>query len=103
MGRLEIFIILVLFLVLFLVGVCSIQQKHKRDSNNSSEMSYVKSTSDSYAEKFVKSIKYIRDDRTGLCFGIFTPLTSNTVATGIGIVCVPCESVKDILDKAKGD
>jgi hypothetical protein len=43
-------------------------------------------------------IKYVRDSRTNLCFGIVASRKSfSTATTGLGVTCVPCESVKHLI------
>jgi hypothetical protein len=45
-------------------------------------------------------IQYVKDDRTGLCFGIVASRKSfDTDATGLGVTCVPCEKVEKYLKK----
>jgi len=74
--------ILLLLLFLCLVG-CSVN------------MSKV---SPEYAKDMANKMTYVRDGRTGLCFGIISSRKSmNTDQSGLGIVCVPCESVADLL------
>lgn len=43
-----------------------------------------------------KSITYVKDNRTGLCFGQQTS-TSYSGYTITSITCVPCDSVKNLL------
>jgi len=45
-------------------------------------------------------IKYFKDERTGLCFGIVASRKSfDTDATGLGVTCVPCEKVENHLTR----
>jgi len=54
--------------------------------------------SDDYAKEFARKITYMRDDRTGLCFGVVaTRKTGSVSSTGIGVTCVPCETVEHLL------
>jgi len=47
-----------------------------------------------------KDIQYVKDNRTGLCFGIVASRKSfDTDATGLGLTCVPCEEVEHLIDK----
>ena len=47
-----------------------------------------------------EDIQYVKDDRTGLCFGIVASRKSyQTDATGLGVTCVPCEKVEKYLKK----
>ena len=39
-------------------------------------------------------IQYVKDTRTGLCFGIVASRkTMSAAVSGLGITCVPCDSV----------
>ena len=43
-------------------------------------------------------IQYSKDTRTGLCFGfVASRKTMKVEATGLGLTCVPCDSVKHLL------
>ena len=47
-----------------------------------------------------KDIKYIKDNRTGLCYGIVASRkTMSTDATGLGMTCVPCEKVEHLIEE----
>lgn len=55
---------------------------------------------DGYAKKFVDKVKYIKDERTGLCYAIVaTRETGNTDQNGISWTWVPCDSVQKFLVK----
>lgn len=42
-------------------------------------------------------IQYVKDDRTGLCFAIVASRKAmSTDATGLGMACVPCDSLKNV-------
>lgn len=51
-------------------------------------------------KKFKDSdITYVKDHRTGLCYGIVAARkTGDTGQTGIGITCVPCEPVEQYIE-----
>lgn len=56
--------------------------------------------SDKYAKDFIKNITYVKDSKTGLCFGIIASRkTGSTDSSGIGITCVPCENVNHLIKK----
>lgn len=41
-------------------------------------------------------IKYIRDNRTGLCFAVLGSRRATSInSSGLGMACVPCESIPD--------
>lgn len=43
-------------------------------------------------------IKYAKDTRTGLCFGVVASRKSFTASTtGLGLTCVPCEDVEHLI------
>ena len=43
-------------------------------------------------------ITYVKDSRTGLCFGIVASRKSfSTDATGLGVTCVPCADVEKLI------
>ena len=43
-------------------------------------------------------IKYDKDERTGLCFGVIASRKTGSLdATGLGMTCVPCDSVKHLI------
>lgn len=43
-------------------------------------------------------IKYVKDDRTGLCFGIVASRKAASFeTTGLGVTCVPCEKVEHLI------
>lgn len=43
---------------------------------------------------FARKITYLKDERTGLCFaGVATRKARSAEQNGIGLTCVPCESV----------
>jgi len=47
-----------------------------------------------------EDITYGKDSRTGLCYGIVASRKSfSTDATGLGLTCVPCESVEHLIGK----
>ena len=47
-------------------------------------------------------IKYVQDERTGLCFGMVASRKSfKTDATGLGFACVDCEKVKHLIKNYK--
>lgn len=52
------------------------------------------------AQDVVKSIKYVQDPRTGLCYGVvsFSQATS-AHESGLTVTWVPCDSVKNFLVK----
>lgn len=52
--------------------------------------------SNSDAENNVNQISYIKDSRTGLCFGMLNS-TSYTGYEITSITCVPCDSVSKLL------
>jgi len=55
---------------------------------------------DDYAKKFVKEVKYVKDEKTGLCFAIVaTRETGSTDQNGISWTWVPCDSVEKFLIK----
>ena len=73
---------LVLLLVLFVMG-CDI---------NPSEFGKEE------ASKFGNTITYVKDKRTGLCFGIVASRkTGEWDQSGMGLTQVPCEAVKEWL------
>ena len=44
-------------------------------------------------------VTYFKDSRSGLCFGAVASRKSGEASSsGLGLTCVPCESVKDLLD-----
>ncbi len=46
-----------------------------------------------------EDIQYDKDERTGLCFGFVASRKSfDTDATGLGLTCVPCDSVKHLIE-----
>lgn len=46
-----------------------------------------------------EDIKYVKDDRTGLCFGFVASRRNMSAETeGLGMTCVPCEDVKNHLE-----
>ena len=46
-----------------------------------------------------EDITYGKDSRTGLCYGVVASRKSFTASpTGLGITCVPCESVKHLIE-----
>ena len=50
------------------------------------------------AAAFSKKITYVKDSRTGLCFGIVASRkTAGINQTGMGLTQVPCEAVKELL------
>ena len=50
-------------------------------------------------EKFMKTITYVKDERTGLCFSIIATRKSfATYQSGVGMACVPCSSVEKFLE-----
>ncbi len=56
--------------------------------------------SDDYAKDFVRKIKYVKDEKTGLCFAIVaTRETGSTDQNGISWTWVPCDSVEKFLIK----
>lgn len=56
--------------------------------------------SDGYAKDFVKKVKYIKDENTGLCYAIVaTRETGSTDQNGISWTWVPCDSVQKVLIK----
>ena len=55
---------------------------------------------DKYAKNFVKNVKYIKDEKTGICYGIVaTRKTMDTDQNGISWTWVPCEQVEKFLVK----
>lgn len=48
------------------------------------------------AQNNVTKISYIKDSRTGLCFGMLNSTSYSGYET-TSITCVPCDSVKNIL------
>ncbi|MFZ2310688.1 MAG: hypothetical protein WAW11_04030 [Patescibacteria group bacterium] len=55
---------------------------------------------DEYAKEFVKKVKYVQDEKTGLCYAIVaTRVTGSTDQNGISWTWVPCDSVKKYLVK----
>lgn len=43
-------------------------------------------------------IKYSKDSRTGLCFGVVASRKSFTASTtGLGLTCVPCDKVEHLI------
>jgi hypothetical protein len=45
-------------------------------------------------------ITYIKDVRTGLCFGVVASRKAGEASsTGLGVTCVPCEMVEKYLEK----
>ena len=43
-------------------------------------------------------IVYFKDKRTGLCFGaVASRKTGSVSTTGLGVTCVPCESVEHLI------
>jgi len=56
--------------------------------------------SDDYAKDFVKKVKYVKDEKTGLCYAIVaTRKTGSTDQNGISWTWVPCDSVEKFLIK----
>ena len=46
-----------------------------------------------------KDIQYVKDARTGLCYGVVASRKSFRLSTtGLGLTCVPCEEVEKLLD-----
>ena len=44
-------------------------------------------------------IKYVKDSRTGLCYGVVASRrTFSFSTTGLGVTCVPCADVEKLLD-----
>jgi len=44
-------------------------------------------------------IQYVKDDRSGLCFGVVASRKTMTpTTTGLGLTCVPCENVEHLID-----
>ena len=42
-------------------------------------------------------LQYFKDDRTGLCFAAVASRKSLSAdATGLGLTCVPCDSLKNV-------
>ena len=40
-------------------------------------------------------IKYVKDSRTGLCYGVVASRKAMTASTtGLGVTCVPCDKVE---------
>ena len=71
--------------VILMVGGCSV---------NPSEVD------DEYARKYAKTITYVKDHRTGLCFGVIASRKTGTFSqSGLGITEVPCEKVDKYLIK----
>ncbi len=55
---------------------------------------------DDYAKEFVQKVKYIQDEKTGLCYAIVaTRRTANFYQNGISLTWVPCDSVEKFLIK----
>jgi hypothetical protein len=45
-----------------------------------------------------EDVVYFKDSRTGLCFGaVASRKTADFETTGLGMTCVPCESVKHLI------
>jgi len=43
-------------------------------------------------------IKYVKDNRTGLCYGVTASRKSFTASTtGLGLTCVPCDKVEHLI------
>lgn len=56
--------------------------------------------SDSYAKEFVEKVKYIKDERTGICYAIVaTRMAGSADQNGISWTWVPCDSVEKYLIK----
>lgn len=72
------------FLIVFLCGIIL----------TSCNMTSAPSNSD--AQSNVSQISYIKDTRTGLCFGMLNS-TSYTGYEITSITCVPCDSLKNVL------
>lgn len=69
---------------LFLVG-CSV---------NPSELS------DGYVRNFARTTKYVKDERTGICFAVVASrATGGLTSTGVAMATVPCEKVGSMLVK----
>jgi hypothetical protein len=71
-----------ILVVLFVMG-CSV---------NPSEVT------DSYAKKYASKVKYVQDERTGICFAVIASRkTMRADQTGLGITVVDCKSCQHLL------
>lgn len=53
-----------------------------------------------YAKKFIKEATIVKDERTGLCYAVVgTRMTANFSQNGISWTWVPCDQVKQFIDK----
>lgn len=64
--------------LIFVLIACQVPAHYRSDDND-----------------VISGIKYIKDDRTGLCFAILTSVSANTYII-ISITCVPCDSLKKL-------
>lgn len=61
-------------------------------------MSFVSCTqvsrpSEALTEKVIESIRYTKDDRTGLCFALLESANTRSLSTIVSFTCVPCSSI----------
>ena len=53
---------------------------------------------DKYAKDVAEKMTYVKDHKTGLCFGVIASRkTARPNQSGLGIVCVPCDQVRNYL------
>jgi hypothetical protein len=70
--------LIILFFALALPGGCSVNTSGNIDID-------------------ADDLQYFKDDRTGLCFAAVASRKSmSTDATGLGLTCVPCDSLKNV-------
>jgi hypothetical protein len=61
---------------------------------------YVSPVQPDNAKSIASKITYVRDDRTGLCFGLVGMTKVGEISeTGTGITYVPCDKVESFLVK----
>lgn len=80
----SIFLIFIAFVCVFIVS-CTVQASEVTDDT---------------AKEFVQKVKYIKDEKTGLCFAIVaTKQNGNADQNGMSWTWVPCDSVEKFLIK----
>ncbi|MFA6397874.1 MAG: hypothetical protein WDK96_03480 [Candidatus Paceibacterota bacterium] len=52
-------------------------------------------TSDGSAEDVIENIKYAKDKRTNLCFGMLSSASADGFRN-VSVTCVPCDSLKNV-------